>query len=173
MKKVNAIILATLLTAPLAATANGIYVGGQVGVGEQKNQATDLAGTDKKDLSTAVGSIKVGYDFNDYIGAEVRVSGVNERSSEIESTFQTSAYVKGMVPVSESVSLYGLLGATSASMEYDKNTSDKKQLNSMSYGIGARYAVTEKVGLNLELNQISSHKDYELSALTIGVDYKF
>lgn len=171
MKKLNTIILATLLVTPLAATANGFYIGTQVGYGEQKNQLTDILNSSDKDLETAVGALKVGYDFNDYIGTEVRLSGTNTHTSETYSKYQTSAYLKGMVPISESFSLYGLVGATSAKM--DTNVHDKKHLNSMSYGIGARYAVTEKVGLNLELNQISSHKDYELSALTIGVDYKF
>lgn len=171
MKKLNALILTALLASPLAAMADGFYVGGQVGYGAQKSELSDAIGGDKKDLETVIGSIKAGYDFNDYLGAEVRVSGVDKDSTGIKADYLASAYVKGMVPVSDSISLYGLVGATSVQM--DKKVYGKDSIASASYGIGARYAMTDNVGINLEATQVSSHKDYELGGVSLGVDYKF
>ena len=168
------LLAATLLT-PMLASATGAYVGAQLGYGAQKSEFTDLAEDNKKNLNTGIGAIKAGYDFNDYFGIEARLSRTDTQTSKIESNYQTSAYLKGMYPVTESISLYGLVGVTSAQIEYDNIIDEhkKEMVSSASYGVGARYAATENIGVNLELTQVSSHKDYELNGLFLGVDYKF
>ncbi|MCL9774545.1 porin family protein [Vibrio methylphosphonaticus] len=171
----RATLFAAALLTPMLASASGAYVGAQLGYGPQKSEFTDFIKENNKDLNTGIGAIKAGYDFNEYFGIEARLSGTDSHTSSIQSNYQTSAYLKGMYPVTESISLYGLIGVTSTQIEYDdiNKKHQKDMLNSASYGLGARYAATQNIGINLELNQISSHKDYELNGLFLGVDYKF
>ncbi|PKG58403.1 hypothetical protein CXF82_04730 [Shewanella sp. GutDb-MelDb] len=159
--------LAVSLVAPMAANATGFYLGANAGSGQQSNQLMDKATT------TNVGSIKAGYDFNDYFGAEVRYGGVNSSSSDIELNSFTSVYAKAQLPVSESFTVYGLAGATSANLPGmildDKNSSE----SSASFGAGVRYSITDSLGVSLEATRISSHDAYKLDAVMLGVDYKF
>jgi opacity protein-like surface antigen len=123
--------------------------------------------------TTAVGSIKAGYDLNDYVGAEVRYGGVNSRSSDIELNSFTSIYAIAPLPISESFSVYGLAGATSANLPGIALDLTKGSEASASFGVGVRYAITDCLGLSLEATRISSHDAYKLDAVMLGIDYKF
>ncbi len=165
--------LATVLAAPMAANATGFYLGADIGSGKQSNQLMEKADT------TGVGAIKAGYDFNDYFGAEVRYGGVNTSSSDVELNSFTSVYAKAQYPISESFSVYALAGTTSASLPggglevAPQSGASKGSVNSASFGGGVRYAVTDSLGVSLEATRISSHDDYKLDAVMLGVDYKF
>ncbi|MEH6452573.1 MAG: porin family protein [Psychromonas sp.] len=174
MKKLKMLTIATLLAAPLAASANGFYVGANAGYGLQ-NIDDELKGLSTKDQldasNTGVGQLKVGYDFNDYLGLEMRAGAANKDS---EMLHHYSAYAKAQYPVSDSFSVYGLLGGTDARMsDAIQAFGVDKNLQSVSYAVGGRLAITDSMGMTLEYNQISSHKDYELGAVNLGVDYKF
>lgn len=173
MKKLKMLALATLIAAPLAASAadnSGIYVGATGGYGMQSSisEKGDSTKQQLDDNGTGLGQVKLGYDFNEYFGVEVRGGAANENS---EMLHHYSAYGKVQYPVTSSVSVYGLAGATDARMstllDLDKN------LTSASYAVGARMELTDNLGMSIEYNQVSSHKDYELGAAMVGIDYKF
>lgn len=176
MNKLKMLALATLIATPLAASAandSGIYVGAMGGYGMQN--LSDVTKDDtKKDLEddgTGLGQIKIGYDFNEYFGVEVR-GGAGNKNSEMLHHY--SAYGKVQYPVTSGVSVYGLLGATNARMsDQIQMLGAEKNLSSASYAVGARMAVSDNIGLSLEYNKVSTHKHYELDALMLGVDYKF
>ncbi|WP_394202713.1 porin family protein [Shewanella waksmanii] len=166
--------LAVSLMAPVASHATGFYLGGNVGYGAQSHDLIEKA------ESTGVAAIKAGYDFNDYFGVELRYGGVNKQSSEIELKNFASAYAKVQYPISQSFSIYGLVGATATQVPElnltpvpQSATQTTHSVGSASFGIGTRYAFTENFGMSLELTRIASHAEYKLDSVMLGVDYKF
>ncbi|MGR5193468.1 outer membrane beta-barrel protein [Vibrio rotiferianus] len=174
MKKLKLLTLATLIMAPLAASANGFYAGAQGGYGMQ----TDISDNHKStrvqaDLNgTGVGQMKLGYDFNDYFGLETRVGAANKNS---EMLHHYSAYVKAQYPITDTISVYGLVGGTDARMTdlAQQELGTKKNLQSASYAVGGAIAINDQLDMTMEYNQVSTHKDYELGAVMVGVNYKF
>ncbi|KXI24490.1 porin family protein [Photobacterium sanguinicancri] len=156
-------LIISLIT-PTLANATGFYIGANVGAGQQKNS------TMVKNEEAPIGALKAGYDINEYFGVEMRYGGVNLRTDEISLRDFTSVYAKAQYPINQHVSVYGLVGATSAKIDEATHKSTK---NSGSFGAGVSYSITDSLKANVELNRVSSHERYKLDAVTLGLDYKF
>lgn len=99
------------------------------------------------------------------------VSGVKV-NAKVES--HSALYIKGILPLNETVSLYGLVGTNSMTLKAtassgNASASASATQSSSSYGVGAEFAVNEKVALNLEWARHFS----DTSSASIGVSYKF
>ncbi|MCY9872574.1 porin family protein [Vibrio barjaei] len=168
MKAIQKILLLGSTICALPSMAHGIYLGASVGYGNQENQI--------ENFSSGTGFLQAGFKFNDNISAEYRFGGVDENSSELNLSSYSSVYLRGSYELKENIEIYGLLGVTQArvsgyiSGDYSSNI---RNISSPSYGIGARYAVSDNIGLMAEYVAVATSRDYSLSAVHFGADYRF
>ena len=96
---------------PKKITPNGLYVGLGITGARYKNNCNCKRGTKKEYKDNTAGVVaRVGYDFNQYVGIELRGSKTNWDSdgSKVE---HAGVYFKPMLPVGNSSNIYGLIGA--------------------------------------------------------------
>ncbi|MGF1692966.1 porin family protein [Photobacterium kagoshimensis] len=179
MKKLLALaIVSTIGFGATAAQAEGLYVGGDL----QLQQQTMKGNGDKQ--KTKLGSIngKVGYEVNEYFSVEGR-AGMGVKSGKYNAVkakekYNVGAYALASYPITDAFSVYGLAGYSygKVSLE-DKGHKEKASLKGLSYGIGAKYKVTEQIALTTEVGHYGKYKkgDTKVSkeAVSLGVQYSF
>jgi len=175
MKK-SLFVACALSVLTLPAFANGFYVAGDLG------QAKWSIDSDSE-TDTAV-AIAGGYKLNDTFSFELgyRDLGGLEESYDGETigvdltAMQLS--VLANYALNDAVSVYGRLGFADMKLEvsYDDgeysdsaSTSETKAV----FGVGGRYAVSQKLGLHIEYNQYAKFEDMTVSAMLVGFDYQF
>ncbi|MCW8346569.1 porin family protein [Vibrio sp. ZSDZ65] len=189
LKTATALALVTAISAPvLASSDSGFYVGTYLGAMSASNTDTSTinpptnpgTSTDYKVKGNfrSLG-LKAGYDFNSMFGAELRHS---RDSGKIETNgqglavdHQTGIYGKMKFNVSDSIELYGLAGVNNIRLKQAglAENSNKKTINSFSYGVGAQYNFTNSLGANVELMKLSNHKHFDAQSINLGLSYKF
>jgi opacity protein-like surface antigen len=197
---------------------SGFYIGGAL---SHANASTDVAygsGDDyidgysydytwSFDNDVNAYMIQAGYQFNKYIAVEGRYWGSAKDDTSWTSAYNGSQYdsgsysdgdfsawgiyVKPMYPVTESFSVYGLLGYGNTSIDddfwYDKPLLDT---DGFQWGIGASYSLTENLSVFFDYVQLSdgegesysftdgnyySYDQWETDVYTLnlGLTYKF
>lgn len=105
---------------------------------------------------------RLGHQFNDYIGTEIRygtgtsdsksVDGINT-DADIKSF--ASAYILGYLPIEGKIKPYALLGAGKAKLAVSPNEQDMDLSESgLSYGLGANYQLSEDIQVGLEYSSL-------------------
>ncbi|MGR5095640.1 outer membrane beta-barrel protein [Vibrio maritimus] len=165
MKLKRKLLLLSTSLFTLPTLAQGLYAGASIGYGNQQNVVHDV--------STETGYLMAGYRFNDNIGAEYRFGGVNTHDSYInELRSYSSTYVRGSYEIDPGFEIYGLAGVTQArGGDYFSNGS--RNTSSPSFGLGARFEIADHIGLNAEYISVISKREYSLSAVYFGIDYRF
>ena len=179
MKKHFLLLVGLLVALPVS--AEGIYVFGDAG---RSTFAVDVEGWDfsRKDSTYAVG---LGYELNQTFSFELAYRDLGKvefnfgdsKSQADGSTIQASVLAK--YPVSPAVNIFGRAGISrldyETSYQYpdfpDERGSETK--NKAFYGLGATYAVNEKISLRAEYNRHAEWDDVIISTMTIGAVYKF
>jgi OOP family OmpA-OmpF porin len=84
-------------------------------------------------------------------------------------------YGKGMIPLSPSFTLYGLLGLTRGKATYSQNSIAyaTNSTSSVSYGVGGEFWLSRNVALNVEWARLFRSSFYGANALSFGVDFHF
>lgn len=94
--------------------------------------------------STWGGIIRAGYDYNQYVGIEVRALQSSIDSDWADKTTHYGIFLKPMIPVGEQMNIYGLLGYGHTKIETDCTyLKDEFTHNGFSYGIGLEYDLSE------------------------------
>jgi hypothetical protein len=165
MKLKNKLLLLSTSLFALPTLAQGLYTGASIGYGNQQSIVNDA--------STGTGYLMAGYRFNDNIGAEYRFGGVDSHDSYINDLRSySSLYVRGSYEIDPGFEVYGLAGFTNAKGG-DVYSNGSRNINSPSVGLGARYEIADDLGLNAEYVSVISKRDYSLSAVYFGIDYRF
>ena len=176
--------------APLPnADISGAYVGLGIVASKYKTNC-DCTGI-KSGEDKAAGFVgRVGYDFNKYIGVEVRgiVSTIKDEGSEIE---HFGAFVKPQYPVTNELNLYGFGGIAKTTTN---GTLQKMDVSGLAFGGGVEYDLSEdkkrEAKYDREFDGIADQEkgfgvfaDYErlyyksgspdLDAVSVGVTYDF
>jgi opacity protein-like surface antigen len=165
---------APVVVAPVVAEALGLYIaGGITDVATRSDDRSNLF-SDELNQDRQVGlTARLGYDFMDNLGAELRGTvGVSEENEGMDSFQQIGAYLKPNYDITEELNLYGLVGASSA------NLADPKDMGSnetgLSYGLGLDYSVTDTVSVFTDvLNYMKKSDTNSLWGLTVGAGYQF
>lgn len=131
---------------------------------------------------TAIG-FNVGAKINQNFAVEGRVStGLSDDSTQVLGVIPADAkvkslfglYGKGILPLSDAASVYGLLGYTRAKLGIEGSGFDDSGSESdVSYGVGAEFALTNTTSLAIEWAQLVKKDDAKLTGLTLGVAFKF
>jgi len=141
---------------------------------------------------------KLGYNFNKYIGVEGRLgygvsSADHDGGGESEMKENYGIYLKPQLPLSDKVSLFGLLGYAKAKVESTAGTSGglagTLDEDSPSFGLGFEFAVNDSWSIVAEgvriLHSVEASSgtytpapspaedDINLDTYGLGVNYKF
>ncbi len=188
MKKILLSTLAILAigNSSLHAEGNGLYLG--VGY-SSTNIDLSIPSTLYEDniLDEATDSVlfMAGYDFNEYVGIEVRYS-INSSSlafdyylsdTPLEGTYEAETlafYVKPQYNFGL-ITVYGLLGV--AMNDYTANTLLGAEDETLfSWGAGAKFNITESFGAFVDYTDLGETDEIITTALTswnVGLSYKF
>ena len=178
-------LISAALAAPLAAQAENVYVGGNIGRAEQK---LDVAGYSVKENTTGyqlVGGVDLTKNFGLEAGyADLREASVSGNGARLTSKPQVF-YVAGTatLPIDEQFSVFGKAGIASAHTKISASVpglSDSGTDNETTgvIGVGAAFHLNKNVSFVAEyeyFGKVAKDGDASLKAdlLSFGVRYKF
>lgn len=113
--------------------------------------------------------IKGGFYITDNIAAEVHVLTAGTTDGGIKVDQGLAGFIRGELPVSDSINVYGLLGYGSA----DVSGAATKSNSSVAYGAGMEFRLADNVGINVDYTQYFDANNQKLGGLAAGVTYKF
>ena len=149
------------------AKASGLYIaGGLTDVAIANNNRASLF-KDKRGQDRQIGLTgRVGYDFMDYLGAELR--GTYGIAKDSGNKFkQIGGYLKPNYDVTDDINLYGLLGLSKTNPGVGSETG-------FSYGAGLDYGLTDKVSVFTDVvNYMKKSGTSSQWGLTLGAAYQF
>ncbi len=158
------------VTPPVVAKPSGVYIAG--GLTDVAVNATDRANlfSDETAQDRQIGLTgRVGYDFMDYLGAELR--GTYGIAKDAGTKFkQVGGYLKPNydIPNVDGLNLYGLLGLSKT------NGAGTSTETGFSYGAGLDYDVSDKVSVFTDvLNYMKKSNTSSQWGLTLGAAYHF
>ncbi|BDT59350.1 hypothetical protein MasN3_28440 [Massilia varians] len=153
-------------SASFAAQPGSFYAGADLG----RSKITDLGGHE-----TSFGGF-VGYNFHPNVAVELGQRRLFERdygwgngNANLRAD-QTSLSLVGSMPVGESFSVYGRLGAARIQERFSTGGFTHKDSTTKAlYGIGLSYAITPAVTARVEVQKISQ----QATNLSTGLSYQF
>jgi opacity protein-like surface antigen len=171
------------------AEVSGFYAGLGIAAAQYDTNC-DCSGEKSGSDKTAGIMARVGYDFNPYVGVEVRgmLSNQNADGGEIK---HAGIFVKPQYPVTKDINAYGLLGVAKTKTEGKLRRTD---VEGLAFGAGVEYDLSEdkkkEVKYDREFDGIANQEkglglfaDYErlyyksgspdLDAVSVGVTYDF
>jgi opacity protein-like surface antigen len=127
-------------------------------------------------------ALRIGNQFNRYFAVEARLgAGISNSTISAHGTPLTltvdhlyGIYAKGIIPVTSWFAPYGMVGATHASLTTSTGVFKSSVAGGdISYGLGADFAVSRKISLNLEAARLSSGRGSKVDAVSLDIAYKF
>ncbi|MBC7916752.1 MAG: porin family protein [Rhodoferax sp.] len=116
-------------------------------------------------ITPTAATFKLGYVVNSNFAVEGRfASSMSSESVKVDS--HSGIYAKGILPLNDNFSVYGLLGTNSLTLKSQFSSASK---SSSSYGLGVDFALTKEVSLNAEWTRLFA----DVTSTSFGVAYKF
>ena len=149
------------------------YMGGALtNMGTRTDDRVNLLGEeDNQDRQFGLTGV-VGYDFMDYLGAELRAAmGVSgEKDDKMK---QVGVYLKPQYPIADTgIDIYGLLGYAWANMSDSGKMTGMN--NGFSYGAGLDYGVTENISVFTDVvNYLKDDDTNSQWGANLGIKYNF
>ncbi|KAF0804751.1 hypothetical protein A6D6_02785 [Alcanivorax xiamenensis] len=177
---------ATAVAVTFSLTAGGAYAAGPFIGGNYTQMQYDNEEYDSDTLKIDSAVFRAGYEFNDYLGMEIRGGlGFDEDSRGIvdfEMDNMYGAYVKLSAPLAESVHPYIIGGYTKmkgtvkaegtlAGVNYQVD--DSRRFEDQSYGAGIDVNLTDTLGMNLEYMRYFDKDEEEISGISVGLRSAF
>jgi opacity protein-like surface antigen len=154
-----------------AAHAEGLYAGALL-------TRTTVSLDGRGDANPTTIGAKLGMSINKNFAVEARLgTGLSDDSlSGISVKVDNFAgiYAKGILPVSDAASVYGLLGYTQGKIKLEaagQSLSDSD--TDISYGIGADFAVSGGTSVGVEWARFFKGDGYKVDGLSLSVSFKF
>lgn len=182
------VTMAFLSLFSLSASSQGLYVFG----GLDRNKIEADAGNFNISSSDNGYALGAGYGFGDIYAVELGYRDIF--SSSVDEIYEDYEYKESsdvsalqisllaQYPLNEKVSVFGRLGVGRIDIdsstyenswgEISRESSSDSKTKAL-FGIGARYAITEKVGVRAEYSRFAKIEDTTLSSLSLAVDYHF
>jgi len=139
--------VAPLESTPVATTAVSPFY---VGVGASIDSVNTFV-YDAETVSSA--TLRVGYDFMTYLGAEARGSYGMTTGDNLAHTYSYGLYLKPQYPINDTWKLYGLAGYAQTQITLDEakakatHVKEDTTQNGVSFGVGVAYALNNNWGL--------------------------
>ena len=168
---------ASMAVAPVLAKALGLYIaGGLTGIAarEQHDDSANLFSEEYHQDRQVGFTGRLGYDFMNYLGAELRGTyGITPTDNKSDTKFkQVGVYLKPNYDFNN-INLYGLLGYAKANMN-DWNHLGSTETG-FSYGAGLGYQLpNSKVSVFSDvLNYLTEDDSMSQWGMTVGASYQF
>lgn len=181
MKKIAAVLLSAVISAPAFAADGGFYAG--ITLGNGKPNVAPTAQALSKSSNFIYGGL-AGYQYNKNLAVEAQFTGAGKATDIAGNTVKADALsltAVGLLPLSDSFELLGKLGVASA-----KTTSSAGATNlgasrtGLTYGLGAQYNVTQNLGIRLVWDRYAVatvnagvKTNANANVMTVGAVYKF
>lgn len=120
----------------------------------------------RDDLDSVGLRLRGGVEFNDYLALEGHL-GTGGSDGPANLDYLAGGYVKGMLPITRTFKLYGMVGGTEVEFNRDDSEAD------FSYGAGASYAVTSNLTIGADYMHYLDKSDIDFEAVSVGVHYRF
>jgi len=151
----------------------GLYLaGGIAGMAASKahKNASNILKTEANQDRQIGFTGRLGYDFMNYLGAELRGTyGFAKVDSGYTKYQQIGAYLKPNYDITDALNLYGLIGASKAN-----GAGIAPSATGLSYGLGLDYSLSDSFSIFTDyLNLMDKKNIPESSALTVGAAYNF
>ena len=178
-------LIATAIAASTLVSANTVMAAEK---GTYFGASYDLMSIDfdGDSFDSSVLSLRLGQNFNENIGFEVVYgTGVTDETQTFDGIDLTvgvknyyGAYLTGMYPVTDQFDITSKVGFTNVTLEAEATdgfdtVSLEDDDSSVSWGIGASYAVTDKVRVTADYTMLYSDSDGDIAGLTLGARYAF
>ncbi len=133
------------------------------------------------DDSTWGGILRVGYDYNEYVGIEARALKAS-LNGDFSETTHFGIFLKPQYPVSPQANIYGLLGYgwTDITTDYCAASQQDFEYDGFSYGVGLEYDLSEYAGSGWGMwvdyqNLMNDEGTYNFTSnvVSFGVTYDF
>jgi len=147
-------------------SANGFYAG--LGIAAAR-YAPNCKCTSKNGIDKSVGlTVRVGYDFNKYIGLEAR--GINSNLSGDGGTVKhAGVFIKPMIPVTDAVNIYGLVGLAKTTTQGRLQRTDAETL---AMGAGVEVDLSEDSPKSGRYNREFDGAGDQEKGIGLFVDYE-
>jgi OmpA-OmpF porin, OOP family len=168
----KALVSAAALVA-LSAQAQGPYVGGSLG--STKYKGPEIGGL-PTDSSSTGGKVYGGYEITPNIAVEAGYANVGKASSAAGNVKGEGLFVDavGKVPITDSFSALGRIGAFNGKGKTNVGSSDKD--TDLKYGLGVQYDFNKQAALRGEWERykfkaFGTKADADM--YSVGLNYKF
>jgi opacity protein-like surface antigen len=128
---------------------------------------------------TAIG-FKLGTQINPNFAVEARLgTGLSDASIDgtgfdLKIDNFVGVYGKGMIPLSDAVSLYGLVGYTYGKLTVEGfGLSGSDSDSDFSFGFGGDFSLSQTASIGIEWARLFKGDGYKVDGLTLGVSFKF
>ena len=164
---VEPVVVTPVVVAPVVAEALGLYIaGGLTDVAVRYHDRANLFAEESYQDREIGFTGRIGYDFMDYLGAELRGTYGIAKNDGVKFK-QLGAYLKPNYNVTEAINLYGLLGASKTNVGVGSDTG-------FSYGAGLDYGITENISVFSDVvNYMKKKPSASQWGLTLGAAYQF
>ena len=163
-----------VVVAPVVAEALGLYIAGGITdiAARSEDRANLFSEEDDQDRQLGL-TARLGYDFMDNLGAELRGTTALSKNAEDTSKFkQIGAYLKPNVDITSALNLYGLLGASKVNMSNPGAMNDKE--TGFSYGLGLDYSVSDSFSVFLDaVDYLRKSDKNDVYGATLGAAFHF
>jgi len=170
--KVAPVVVAPVVVAPVVAEALGLYIaGGITNLAARGDDQTANLFSEEKFQDRQLGFTgRLGYDFMDHLGAELRGTyGISKVDNGYNKFKQIGAYLKPNFDIIDDLNLYGLVGASKANFAgiVDSETG-------LSYGAGLNYGLGSNLSVFTDVvNYLEKSNTPSAWGLTVGAGYQF
>ncbi|MBV8658445.1 MAG: porin family protein [Burkholderiales bacterium] len=164
-------MLALTAAVSMPAFAGGFYAGGDLG---RTKIEVDASNGTTASANTTSGSIFGGYQFNRYVGVEIGVRALGKETFMGDTVHASAvqASLMAWLPLSNDFDLFGRVGVARLELS-DDNYNSRQSKTKAVYGLGARYAVTQGLGIRGEYDQYDKWDGVTFSVWSLGADYRF
>lgn len=141
-----------------------------------------LSGSDGGDFDVDAVTVKLGAGLHRFMAVEARAGfGVGDDTQTVLGTPVTAeidqfygAYLKGIIPLHQTVSLYGLAGYTQVEATASSVLgSESEKSDGFSYGAGLAWHFNRNVSINAEWMSYLDKDDFELDGFGLGANVSF
>ena len=186
-KLIFILLAGTLLLATrtgIAGSAGETYVGIQYGVGEYSEEGISKDFNPTALIGRFGGYLTPNFSLEGRLGLGLQDDtqflpefGASGRDVTLELDYILGVYGTGHINLTESSSIYGLLGVSkvkgSASVPGLSALTATEDNSDLSYGIGADIGLGSNVALNIEYVRYLDKSDFDFSVMGIGVVFSF
>jgi OOP family OmpA-OmpF porin len=161
---------------PAVINPSAFYVGlGVVAAGLSRD--CPCANSDRLKDTTYGALVRVGWDFNQYIGVEARYLNAS-MEDDFSQTTHYGIYAKPQYHITNQMNIYGLVGYGKTTVDYDNKRGRTSTLDKtgLSYGVGFEYALGTHWDLWLDYQHLLNDEgkfNTDSNVLSLGVRYNF